>query len=235
MSALAGHLAQDLDIRLNTRIRQVRKVAKGSVLIDENGHAADGFDALVVAIPPAQGADLLDGVTPLAHRLTAVNMAPCWAVMLAFAKPVDLPFDGAFVHDSEIAWAARNSSKPQRQHGECWVLHATAAWSSANLSMRSEAVVCHLTRSFSAAAGVNLPDPVFSSAHRWRYAQARKPLTAGALWDRRSGVGVCGDWCCGSRVEGAYLSGAAMAGRILTDAPDQNWSVSPVSWETIDT
>ena len=139
--------------------------------------------------------------------------------MLAFSQPVDLPFDGAFVHDSEIAWAARNSSKPERHNGECWVLHATAAWSLANLTMRPEAVISGLMQSFSAAAGANLPDPVFSSAHRWRYARAQKPLTAGCLWDGRSMVGICGDWCCGSRIEGAFLSGAAMAGRILADIP----------------
>ncbi|MEY3209703.1 MAG: hypothetical protein RIT28_184, partial [Pseudomonadota bacterium] len=27
--------------------------------------------------------------------------------------------------------------------------------------------------------------------------------------------GACGDWCVGPRVEAAYLSGVAMAGRVL--------------------
>jgi photolyase PhrII len=219
MSALAGHLAQDLDVHLGTCIRHVRKDAQGTVLIDDNGQAWGGFDALVVTVPPEQGAALLDDRTPLAGRLRAITMSPCWAVMLAFAKPLDLPLDGAFVHDSEIAWAARNSSKPERQHDECWVLHATAAWSADNMTMRSEAVISGLLQSFSAAAGLSLPDPVFATAHRWRYAQAPKPLTAGCLWDGRSMVGICGDWCCGSRIEGAFLSGAAMAGRIIADIP----------------
>jgi len=219
MSALARHLAQDLDVCLNTPIHNVHRDAQGTVLVDDYGHAWDGFDALVVTTPPEQGVCLLHHLTPLANRLTAVNMAPCWAVMLAFAKPLDLPFDGVFVHDSEIGWVARNSSKPERQGDECWVLHATAAWSSANLTMPSEAVISRLVQSFSAAVGQSLPDPIFSSAHRWRYAQAQKPLTEGCLWDRRSMVGICGDWCCGSRIEGAFLSGAAMAGRILADIP----------------
>jgi predicted NAD/FAD-dependent oxidoreductase len=76
-----------------------------------------------------------------------------------------------------------------------------------------------LVQSFSAAVGQSLSDPIFSSAHRWRYAQAQNPLTDGCLWDRLSTVGICGDWCCGSRIEGAFLSGAAMAGRILADIP----------------
>jgi len=36
--------------------------------------------------------------------------------------------------------------------------------------------------------------------------------TGGALRDRALGIAVCGDWCAGSRIEGAYLSGFAAAG-----------------------
>ena len=52
-----------------------------------------------------------------------------------------------------------------------------------------------------------------------RHAQAQKPLTESCLWDHRSMVGMAGDWCCGSPIEGALLRGAAMAGRILADFP----------------
>ncbi|MDX1741267.1 MAG: hypothetical protein R3178_08245, partial [Rhodothermales bacterium] len=52
-------------------------------------------------------------------------------------------------------------------------------------------------------------------AHRWSLAQAEEPLEDGCLWDESRRIGVCGDWCAGSRVEGAFLSGAAMAGRVM--------------------
>ena len=68
MSALAGHLAQDLDVRLNTRIRQVRKDAQGIAVIDDNGHAVGGFNSLAVTAPPQQAADLLDGWMPLVRN-----------------------------------------------------------------------------------------------------------------------------------------------------------------------
>jgi len=56
---------------------------------------------------------------------------------------------------------------------------------------------------------------VAKTAHLWRYSLVDNPLDAGALWDPERGLGVCGDWCQGARIEGAFLSGQAVAGRIL--------------------
>ena len=60
-----------------------------------------------------------------------------------------------------------------------------------------------------------LPPAVFERAHRWGYAQATSPFEHEALYDERLGIGVCGDWCAGGRVEGALLSGLALAGELL--------------------
>jgi len=58
-------------------------------------------------------------------------------------------------------------------------------------------------------------------AHRWRYALARQPLNCGAIWLGSKNLALAGDWCNGSRVEGAFLSGIAAAGRIMA-AHSQN-------------
>jgi hypothetical protein len=52
-------------------------------------------------------------------------------------------------------------------------------------------------------------------AHRWRFALAENSLTLGCLYDEKLWLGVCGDWCQMSRIEGAFLSGMAMAGRVF--------------------
>jgi len=71
------------------------------------------------------------------------------------------------------------------------------------------------TAAFFSAVGSLPVEPVFAAAHRWRYAKAQNPLDDGCLWDRQAMIGLCGDWCCHSRIEGAFLSGAAIAGRVL--------------------
>jgi renalase len=47
--------------------------------------------------------------------------------------------------------------------------------------------------------------------HRWRYAQTTKPLGRSHIWDAKKGIGVCGDWCLGHRIEDGFVSGLEMA------------------------
>ena len=52
------------------------------------------------------------------------------------------------------------------------------------------------------------------------YAFPVAPLCDGCLFDEQMRVGACGDWCMGARVEGAFLSGLAMAHRLLGETTD---------------
>jgi predicted NAD/FAD-dependent oxidoreductase len=55
-------------------------------------------------------------------------------------------------------------------------------------------------------------------AHRWRYALS--PGTGdGALWNPDIGLGVCGDWLLGPRVECAWLSGRMLADSCIGTDP----------------
>jgi len=216
MSAITRSLAQNIVVKTSTRIDRVAHRSGKIRLVDAGKTDLGEFEALVVTAPPSQSAKLLHSHTTLSERVGRVRMDPCWAVMLTFAARLQLPFEGAFVHDSEIGWIARNASKPGRQDHETWVLHATPTWSNTNLDLESHQAAKYLTASFFSAVGLNPIAPVFSLAHQWRYARAQTPLSDGAMWDGDSKIGVCGDWCCGSRIEGAFLSGLTMAQEVLT-------------------
>ena len=126
-----------------------------------------------------------------------------------------MPFDAAFVHESPIRWAARNSSKPRRPAAECWVFHANAKWSYAHAGKDAATGVRSLIDPFFESIGHTPIDPIFYQTRHWRFAAAVNPLNVGCLWDAALKIGLCGDWCQMSRFEGAALSGMAMAGRIL--------------------
>lgn len=232
MTALARSLARGLDVTTSARIERIARERGGLRLLgrrldaDAGEHGDLGsYDAVVVTVPAPQAAPLVRDVSEsLAREASRVTMLPCFAVGLV-ARPGDalaaIPWDGAFFgrddarSASALAWAARDSSKPGRAPGERWVLHASAAWSRARVVAPRDAAAAALVAELAAALGLDALAPASSTAKLWRYARAEAPLEGGALFDEHARVAVGGDWAAGSRVEGAFLSGLALAERVL--------------------
>ena len=68
---------------------------------------------------------------------------------------------------------------------------------------------------FRAALDGDTPRPAFMAPHRWRYARVATPIGETCLFDADLGIGACGDWCLGGKIEAAVLSGRAMVDRIV--------------------
>lgn len=216
MNAVCQHLARGLDIRLRTSVATLSTSGARWQLMCHDGTGADGFDVVIVSAPAPQTAGLLHQAPGLARRVADQPMRGCWALMVSFTTPLKLGFDAAFVEGSPLAWLANNSSKPQRAaQPECWVLHATPAWSHEHLEESAESTQTALLDAFWQAVGMPARDVHFIAAHRWRFALPTVPLTDRCLFDANLRVGACGDWCAGPRVEGAFLSGVAAAGRVM--------------------
>ena len=216
MSAVCEHLASNQNVRCGVVVGRLECQSERIELFDGDGASLGCFDRVVLTAPPAQTAALLTNVAPdIAAKAAAVSMKPCWASMVAFDRPLPVPFDGAFINTGALSWVARTSSKPGRTpNPDRWVLHAHADWSNAHL----EDVAAHVSRALLGAFfdAMRLPKraPLWAQSHRWRYALADDPLEDGCLLDGSSRVVACGDWTNGNRVEGAFLSGQIAARRI---------------------
>ena len=214
MSSIARELSRDLEMSVGERVTALRSTDPGVrpwSLQSESGARYDGFDAVVIAVPARQAVPLLEPAPKFANRARAVSMLPCHATMAVFASELHTEFGGAFVEGSPLSWIARNASKPGRPATECWVLHSTAAWSSTQLDADADLVGEAMIEALAEALGFPLPETVFRASHRWLLARSAEPLEDAVLWDPSTKVGVCGDWLHGDRVEGAFLSGSAMA------------------------
>jgi predicted NAD/FAD-dependent oxidoreductase len=195
MSAIANALANGLDIEFGTKIESL-------------DHLLADFDRVIVAVPADEARVLVGSRPAVAARIGAVSMQPNWTVMAAFEERVAARFDAAFVNGSALGWIARNTSKPKRNWKiDCWVLQATTAWSQAHADDRPDDVGAFLMEAFDDLIPAGLPKAFFATVHRWRYATADPPLAVGAIHDAGSRITLCGDWCKGSRIEDAYLSG----------------------------
>ncbi len=177
-----------------------------------------GFDSVAVALPSPQAAVLLKGKSEIAPAIASLQWEPCWAALLALAHPSGADFEAAFVSDDPIlGWMARDSGKPQRESvpgvAERWVLHATPRWSRERFDIDGTQAGQWLVRSFSARLGLPLSVKLLQS-HRWRFATPVTTLPQLCLWDPAQRIGTAGDWCGEARVEGAFLSGMALADAI---------------------
>ena len=216
MNAVCRHLATGLRVRFDSRIVSIERDGHLWQLGSDDGEHVGSFDALVVSAPAPQTTTLLSEAAPeLANRAAGVEMVPCWAIMASYDEPLGIGFDGAFVEDSPLSWIARNDSKPGRPAVESWVLHGSPAWSSEHLELARDNAAHRLVDVFRDAVRRDLPRPVHLVAHRWRFALPSQPLAEPCLFDPDLAIAACGDWAGGPRVEGAYLSGCAAAGRLL--------------------
>ena len=175
------------------------------------------FDAVVLAIPAEQAATILSlHDFSMARIALLARSQPCWTSMFVFDDPLeDLP--SIIRNRGAISWAARNSAKPGRRGPEAWVVQAGGAWSLAHLEESPEHISAMLCDALSHAMESTMPAPVAAVSHRWRYALSAG-TGDGALWDETIGLGVCGDWLLGPRVECAWLSGRMLAQRCVGSA-----------------
>jgi len=242
MQSLAVDLADELQrggrFRLvqSARVEALRATANGVVAHlagDLGGDLGDDravgpFLRVCVALPAPQARDLVATLgadaAPLVATAEGVAMEPSLAALVRFAERPrtsdGAAFDGAFVESDALSWVARDASKPGRPDAECWVLHATPRFARASWDDDPARWSDALVEAFGAALGRPAPAVTWRDTHRWGFALAPAPLEPGSgapplvASVGPATVALAGDWCCGSRVEGAWLGGRAAADRL---------------------
>ncbi len=214
------------NVQFGVQIAEVTGGPGDWILTDDAGQTYGPYAKVAIGVPAPQAVAMLAPASDLQLRASAAVYAPCWTLMVALETRLDLPFDGAVVEGSPVSWLARDSAKPGRNAGgetglECWVAQASADWSREHLEMDREEACDALLGAFAELAktlGIGgAITPVIRAAHRWRYANVEVPAGSPCLWDGALGLGACGDWCLGPRVEAAWTSGRSL-GQTIADA-----------------
>jgi len=214
MSSICSELAGELaDCRFEWAVRKLKRLENGWIVTSDERQTLE-CDVLVITTPPEQACTLLAD-PEIDQLIGGVEMMPCWALMLVLDKPLFAEYDAAFVNQGPLSWVSSQRSRPERPAANAWVLHANSEWSSMQQEGSADEVrdlLIEAARELPLSQAFTVESAV---AHRWRYALARQPLNCGAFWLGSRNLVIAGDWCHGSRVEGAFLSGLAAAGRIM--------------------
>ncbi len=225
MSTWPKHLAADVPVKTGVQVQRATRTTHGWELVDQLGEQHHA-DVLVLAIPAPQAIALLgDGVPSVGDVLRTVRMAPCWSTMVVFDGPPPARITEQLVHgemqatDDRVARCLRQPAMPGRPTAEAWVVQSGTAWSRDHLERAADDVCAEITplvRAHLAIAGA----VQHAASHRWRYARTETGANVTCLWDTHAHLGACGDFAqafpqAASDVERAWLSGVAMAGRVL--------------------
>lgn len=225
MPALCRHLLRGLTVQTLCQIDGLRRDAGGWTLMTKGETVAQGYAAVILAIPPAQAAPLLQPLrADWARQAQALPMLPDWTLMGLVSSDGDTSaWQWAQPADGVLASVIRQHGKPGRQSvpGMAhWVVHASTEWSARHIETPGAVVQAALQQALARWLGRE-PDWRYVVAHRWRYAvsPANARATEGdCWWDPGHGLGVCGDAWGGGGVEGAWRSARAMAAHLSDGA-----------------
>ncbi len=241
MPQLCRHLLDGVETHWQQAVQAMQHSTAGWQLQVDGRWQDETFDAVLLALPPAQAAPLLaDHHREWAMRASLALMQPCWTLM-GVSLPgqlSDLPWQVARPTRGPLAWLARADGGPGRclddaRQAHTWVAHARPAWSREHLDAPAAWVQAQLQEAVADWLACPL---VWQHAvvHRWRYAMPAAvgtPHDSQCWWQPSAGLGVCGDFLGGqgaNGVEGAWLSGHQLASAFLvTEGAATSHAVKP--------
>jgi predicted NAD/FAD-dependent oxidoreductase len=227
MPSLCRGLLRDIHATWSFAVDRLRHGPLGWQIEAAGATLPGHFDAVVLALPPAQAAPLLaPHRRDWAQRASLALMQPCWTLMGVARRPaIDPQWDVARPEQGPLAWVIRNDARPGREQSAAevhWVLHARSGWSRQHLEQPANEVQALMQ----AALQDWLGEPIewqHAVVHRWRYAMPQTSVAAQAppcWWDETRGLGLCGDFLGGNGVEGAWQSARALVKSVLRGIAD---------------
>lgn len=199
--SFAEALAQGLDVRPSHTITRASLSRDTWHLEGSEGSLGD-FDAVILAIPPAQAAAF--NVHNGALDLEAADYTPQVAALIAHDEPLDLPDTGPLEH-SGLAWISVSADKKRA------TILSSEPLSSSLMETDKDKIADLLWQRLGGNGR-----PHYIKGHRWRYARVSAPIGKPCHWDATRKLGYCGDWFLGPNVEHALESGAALAAALTT-------------------
>lgn len=217
MTAIPKGLAEGLRVLRQHKVAAARRHDSGCWELDVDEHGVMRAERLLLTAPLPQSLAILaagDVSLPpdLARGLSQVEYNPCLALLLTLDGPSGLPEEGIAFAEGPVRWIADNTLKGVSAGVGAVTVHASPEFSARHYAAAEPEVT---ERLLPAVAGRLKSGMVTSTLHRWRYCEPCNPGPAPQVWLPDMTLGFAGDAFGGPRVEGAALSGLALAAEVV--------------------
>jgi renalase len=221
-TAIAKHWARGIEVLNDRTITRIQPAEHGWQIEASGGSIA--AQQVVIAVPPAQAieiaADVVDAIC--LRKLQGVLFAPSIAAIATYSADfrraaANLEWQGIqCVGHRSLGWIGLDSSKQLEPSQPVLVVQSNGEFAAEHLEAKDRLAIGQQLLENAAILAPWFAQPELLQVHRWAYAFAQNPLAEKFLEANTAmPLYFCGDWCGGDRVEAAYLSGLAVAERIL--------------------
>lgn len=210
MSRLGAALSDGLHVRSSVAIDQVEATPDGFELhwptTTRQAEGSDAVDVLVCTAPLPQSALLVGHLIDVPDIL----YSPTLSLLVALDADPRVRFPGGvqLADDPTWSWVADNAAKGTSAH-PALTLHTTTAVARQRMADPPEDVEADLLAL--AQPWIGTARVLDTSLHRWRYATPMEIEPSPFAVSDNERLWLAGDAFAGPRVEGAYLSGLAVA------------------------
>jgi renalase len=221
-TAIARYLGQNLEIINSQAITAISPIGHGWQF--NSADSQWNAEQVVIAVPPAQALAIAGTMTDpdCSDQMSRVNFTTSITAIAVFPKnqqvvAAQLPWQGIQGIDHPVlGWIGLDSSKQLKPLQPVLVVQSSAAFAAENFDAPDLGVIGKRLLASAAPFTMGLDTPEILQVHRWGYAFAQNPLPDLFLTAQvQASLYFCGDWCGGNRVESAFLSGSAVAEKIL--------------------
>lgn len=214
INALPKTLAQGLPLALQQTIQSLERVAGQWRCTSQEGQSFRAH-RLLITCPLWQTVALLQQAHPpwaetVSRLATEVAYEGQWTLLLKLGAGVTPPPGWTGYQVLPHPRIASLYQQESDQSGRLWVIQSSSLYSAAQLEASPESVAEELERDLR-LLGFDLTGAIVQ-AHRWRYARVTRPLGRPFVQlEEAPGLFLAGDFCLGSTVMAAALSGLRWA------------------------
>ena len=206
MNSILKNSSNNLEINFSSKINKILSNFNKWKLVIEGIEYQKEFDIVVFAIPFHQISEIIDDSWSTVKKISKVKMSPCWTLMLLTKNKLSFS-DYEKLDNEKISSITFDTSKPQRNKKfNSYIIHSNPNWSERHISYDQnkieEMLINILTKDFGQDLNIE-----YIKAHRWLYAQTTDPLGKPFIKNENNSLYAGGDWCLGTNVESAFISG----------------------------
>jgi renalase len=226
-TSIAKYLGRDLEIIGNKLITAISPIENGWRLSTKDPEFALTAAQVIIATPPAQALNIArDSIDPTSiEQLASVQFTRSITAIAVYPASeqnaaTTIPWQGIqCIEHPTLAWIGLDSSKQLNPTQPVLVIQSNAAFAERHFDAPDLSIIGQKLLDEIVPLIPTLNAPELIQVHRWGYAFAQNPLSDRFLTAQTiAPLYFCGDWCGGNRVESAYLSGMALANRMLNNS-----------------